>query len=130
MDIEKWNPNKNNFNIMKPLKKILDLIKLSKFPNDSSKKETTLFEYRELLLSILRSNSETIVRLKDGTLLKLTLISDDKLVFDDIDLYFEFNDKKEIQDWVESENESFLENVVRYHKLKNILDDSGENELI
>jgi hypothetical protein len=101
---------------MKPLKKLLKI-----WPA-----ELSLMEYREVLISILNNASATVIRLKDGTLLNLTLKSDNTLTFDEIEPYFEFDSEKEIRDWVESDNEYFFENVVRWHTLNSILD--GEDE--
>jgi len=99
---------------MKPLEKIKKL-----YDGDS------LMTYRELLISIL-NNSEAILRLKNGILVQTTLKSDNTLSFEEIEPYYEFDSEQEIRDWVESDNESFLENVVRYHTLKGILE--GEDE--
>jgi hypothetical protein len=96
---------------LKPLKKILEI-----WPQ-----ELSLSMHREVLISIL-NNSTAVIKLTDGKLLNVTLNSDNKLLFEEIDPYYEFDSEKEIRDWVESDNEFFFENVVRYHTLKNVLD--------
>ena len=100
---------------MRPLPKIQKLYK----------KELSLVQHRDMLMSIL-ANSDAILRLKDGRLIQTTLKSDGTLSFEEIEPYYEFNDVDEIRDWVETDNETFLENVVRFHTLKSILD--GEDE--
>jgi hypothetical protein len=107
---------------MKPLKRIKEIIKEISVV---SPENFSLLEHREALITIL-NNSVAVIRLTDGKLLNVTLNSDNKLMFEEIEPYYEFDSEKEIRDWVESDNEFFFENVVRWHKLKNVLDGDDE----
>ena len=101
---------------MKPLKRIKEI-----WPD-----ELTLLQHREVLISILNNSDSGIIRLTNGKLLNVTLKSDNTVSFEEIEPYYEFDSEKEIRDWVESDNEFFFENVVRYHTLKNVLDGDDE----
>lgn len=101
---------------MKPLKKITKLYF----------EELSPIQHREMLISILNNSDSAIFRLTNGKLLNVTLKSDNTLSFEEIEPYYEFDSEKEIRDWVESDNESFFENVVRWHTLRNVLDGDDE----
>lgn len=108
---------------MKPLKRIKEIIKEITIV---SPENFSLMEHREILITMLNKSDDVVIRLTDGKLLNVTLNSDNKLLFAEIEPYYEFDSEKEIRDWVESDNEFFFENVVRYHTLKNVLDGDDE----
>jgi len=85
-------------------------------------KDLTIYEHRSILIDLAKQINGCLVKLKDGTLITVTLITDDDVSIERYEPWYELDDEEELRNYLDPDNEKF-ENFIRYRRLKNILDE-------